>query len=125
VVDDFSKGRVLVAEDDTDLRDIIASFLDAKGWRVAALSTGPDAVLRAFLEPFTVVVLDVRSHASRGFITLRELRSRRPGLDVVVIASFGDTFIIRRARAMGAVEVLEKPFDLEELERAVSASSAG
>jgi DNA-binding NtrC family response regulator len=120
-----SKGLVLIGEDDRDLRDIIASFLEAKGWRVVATTVGPQTLARLGLEPFRVAVLDVRSLTSIGFRMLEELRVIDPALPVIVIASFGDVFVSRSARSMGASHVLEKPFDLEELEQALETLNLG
>jgi DNA-binding response OmpR family regulator len=114
------RGLVLVAEDDRDLRDIIAGFLEAKGWRVVALANGPEALERAREERFKVAVLDVRSPSSRGLGVLQTLRAWGSTLPVIVITSFGDAFLSARAMGMGATLVLEKPFDLEDLERAVN-----
>jgi DNA-binding NtrC family response regulator len=116
---------VLIGEDDRDLRDIIAGFLKAKGWRVVALAVGPQTLTRLWLEPFTVAVLDIRSFTPIGFKILEELKVIDPALPVIVIASFGDVFVSRWAHSMGASHVLEKPFELEELEQALASLNLG
>lgn len=118
-------GPVLIAEDDRDLRDIITAFLEAKGWRVVAVTGGPETLARVWLEQFIVAVVDVRSFASVAFRMLEELRAASPTLPVIVIASFGDVFVSRRARSMGAIVVLEKPFDLEDLAEALETLNLG
>lgn len=115
----LSKGLVLIGEDDRDLRDIIARFLEAKGWRVVVLTVGSESLTRLWLESFTLAVLDVRSFSSIGFKMLEELKVIDPTLPVIVIASFGDVVVSGWARSMGAAHVLEKPFDLEEFELAL------
>lgn len=120
-----ANGLVLVAEDDRDLRDIIAGFLEAKGWRVVALAIGPETLARVWRDRFTVAVLDVRSSTSTGFKVLEELREVDPNLPVIVIASFGDVFVSRRARGMGVAHVIEKPFDLEDLDQALGEVNLG
>jgi FixJ family two-component response regulator len=111
------KGFVLVVEDDDDLRDIIVSYLAMNGWHVVGVDPKPDVVS---LERIDVLVIDVRSLASLGFKMLAETRAKKPELPVVVIASFGDAFLSRRAEGMGAALVLEKPFNLEDLERGLA-----
>ena len=106
---------MLVVEDDPDLREIIVSFLATNGWEVAA--SDPVRADATALERVDVLVLDVRSPATPGFRIFGDTRARRPELPIVVIASFGDAFLSKRAEAMGAASVLEKPFSLEELER--------
>jgi two-component system, NtrC family, C4-dicarboxylate transport response regulator DctD len=112
------KGFVLVVEDDDDLRDIIVSFLAMNGWHVVGVEPRPAVSLS--LDRIDVLVLDVRSLASLGFKMLAEARARKPELPIVVIASFGDAFLSRRAEGMGAALVLEKPFNLEDLERGLA-----
>jgi DNA-binding response OmpR family regulator len=112
---------VLVAEDDRDFREIIASFLRAKGCEVIALANGPAAIEHARSERFDVAVLDVRSPTSRALGILQALRACGSTLPVIVITSFGDAFLSQRAIELGATRVLEKPLDLEDLERAVDA----
>jgi FixJ family two-component response regulator len=109
---------VLVVEDDADLREIIVSFLEMSDWTARGLEA--KALDAGTLERIDVLVLDVRSFASVGFKLLGDVRSRRPDLPVVVIASFGDAFLSRRAEGMGAALVIEKPFNLEDLERGLA-----
>lgn len=111
------RGLVLVAEDDRDLRDIITSFLGARRWSVTALANGPETLELARRERFNVVVLDIRSPASLGMTVLQSLRASGSTLPVIVITSFGDSFLAQRATSLGATRVLEKPFDLDDLER--------
>jgi FixJ family two-component response regulator len=109
-----SKRVVLVIEDDPDLREIIVSYLTMSGWEVAAGPIDPSS-----FERVAAVVLDVRSLATPGFRIFGDTRAQRPELPIVVITSFGDAFISKKAEAMGAASVLEKPFSLEDLERAL------
>ncbi len=112
-----SSRRILVAEEDHDLREIITAFLEAKGWSVITLESG--SALERVCSGLTIAVLDVRSVGTAGFKAFEKLRGVDPRLPVVVIASFGDAFVVKRARQLGAACVLEKPFDLEELENAL------
>lgn len=111
---------ILLAEDDPDLREIITSFLEARGRRVLALETIPQPWDGLASARAKMAVIDVRWAASPGFHTLVKLRESVPDLPVVVIASFGDESVAERARALGAARIIEKPFDLEELDEALA-----
>jgi DNA-binding NtrC family response regulator len=117
-VTELESKRVLIAEEDRDLREIIVGFLEAKGWSTIPLANG--AGLESVDGALAIAVLDIRSSVSMCCKILEQLRGTQPGLPVVVIASFGDAFVVRRAGELGAACVLEKPFDLEELDRALS-----
>lgn len=112
-----TKRTVLVVEEDPDLREIIVSYLVTNGWDVTAGDRLPSEGIS--FDEVDALVLDVRSQATAGFEVFGETRARRPELPVVVITSFGDASLSRRAAAMGAASVLEKPFSLEDLERAL------
>ena len=113
-----SKRAVLVVEEDPDLREIIVSYLATSGWEIARgdLASSDDSSL----DRIDALVLDVRSLATTGLKILGDTRARRPELPIVVITSFGDPFVSKRVEAMGAASVLEKPFSLEDLERALA-----
>jgi DNA-binding response OmpR family regulator len=111
--------RILVAEDDQDLRDIIVGFLEAKGWATVAVPNGPDALEHARREVFAIIVLDVRALLPPGLSVLERLRSTGSSVPVIVITSFGDAVLAERAAQLGASHVIGPPFDLEELERAI------
>jgi FixJ family two-component response regulator len=116
------KPVVLVALDDRDLSEIIATFLEAKGWFVVSVPSRPGAIDNVRKKSdvlITAAVIDVRSFASASFRLLERLCAENPRWPIIVIASFGDAFVANRARHLGAACVLEKPFDLEDLERAL------
>lgn len=115
-----ARTRVLVTEDDLDLRDIVTGFLEDEGWTVVAVANGGDALELATTEPFAVVVIDVPSRASEGLVLLQTLRARSADLPIVVITSFGDAHLSARATSLGATQLLEKPFELEELASALA-----
>jgi CheY-like chemotaxis protein len=110
---------VLVAEDDRDLRDILRLFFEGRGCAVVALENGAEALARVQRERFTVAVVDIRSPISVGVALLRILRHQRPDLPIIAITSFGDALLADRVEQLGATHVLEKPFELDELARAL------
>jgi CheY-like chemotaxis protein len=127
------RPRVLLAEDDEDLRLLLANALREEGLDVIECPNG--LVLVETLvshaergEPvFDLVVSDVRMPGVTGLSVLEaladweELRSLR----MVLITAFGDARIRRLARKFGAVSLLEKPFELTALTRVVRQAIAG
>jgi DNA-binding response OmpR family regulator len=115
--------RILVGEDDQDLRDIIVGFLEAKGWAVVAVPNGPSALEHARREIFAFIILDVRALLAPGLSVLERVRSTGSSVPIIVITSFGDAILAERASELGANHVIEKPFGLEDLERAIERCS--
>ena len=115
--------RVLLAEDDTDLRKVLAMALRREGYDVAEASDGNH--LRTYLgalvynkhhaDPVDLIITDVRMPGPSGVEMLEWLRGVVWSIPVIVITSFGDPVLHAEARRLGALAVLDKPFDVNEL----------
>ena len=119
--------RVLVAEDDAEMRSLIATALSADGCDVLEARDGRELfeILAAMsppnprLEPPDIVVSDIRMPGPSGLDGLALLRESTWSVPVIVITGFGDLATHDEARRLGAAIVLDKPFDLEVLRTAV------
>jgi DNA-binding NtrC family response regulator len=120
--------RILVAEDDRELRAFLEEVLRDAGYDCVAFATA-DAALR-FLdrEVVDLVVTDLIMPGMRGHELLRALRSRSPELHVIVITAFGSIDSAIELVRAGAYEYLTKPFATAEfllaVERALADSRA-
>jgi DNA-binding response OmpR family regulator len=120
--------RVLLAEDDPGMRDLLARILADSGYDVVQAIDGQellDLVSSALastpaMEPFDIIVTDVRMPSHTGMDALKLMRSAHVRTPVIVITAFGDEELHRAAYELGAW-VLDKPFDLEDFEEAVAA----
>jgi two-component system response regulator (stage 0 sporulation protein F) len=119
--------RVLLADDDDDLRTLLADALRAEGFSVTECSNGLALVetlvcrLEAGEQPFDLVVSDVRMPGVTGLSVLEGLSGWKEvqRLPMVLITAFGDTRLHELARRFGAVSLLEKPFEMTALMRVV------
>lgn len=106
-------GTVLVADDDSRIREILTRFLRNKGHRVVSTANGRDALSAMQALAFDAVLLDVLMPEMDGFTTLRRIKED-PGLEhVPVIMLSGDygRETVARCLALGADDYLRKPFD--------------
>jgi len=107
--------RIVVVEDEPDLRRFLATGLEAEGWSVTATADGPTGVRAALDEDVNCVVLDLMLPGLGGEEVLRRIRSSRPSLPVIVLtARDGVTDRVRTLDA-GADDYVVKPFSLSEL----------
>ena len=114
---------VMVAEDDPDMREMIADVLVAEGYEVAEARDGSELIghLQELTkqprgrERLAVIISDVRMPRLDGLDTLAALRCARWHTPVILITAFGDEEVHREAHDLGAVEVLDKPFSLARL----------
>jgi DNA-binding NtrC family response regulator len=124
--------RVLLAEDDDDLRWVLSNLLKTDGYDVVAVPDG-----RALLEhlgaaillehrdaPPDVIVTDIRMPGLTGMQILESVRSRGWNTPVVLISAFADDATRRKADALGATAFLGKPIDMGELQSVISRAVA-
>ena len=120
-----SRTTVLVADDDEDMRALIASTLRDDGYEVAEARDGADllAQLEAGLDDPRkrpdVVVSDVIMPELSGLGVLEALRRAQQRLPVILMTVVSDETIHTVAKRLGAVGVLRKPFDIDDLRTAI------
>jgi two-component system, NtrC family, response regulator AtoC len=113
--------RVLVVDDESLLRWSIAATLADAGHTVVDALDGATALraLRETTKPFDVVLIDYRLPDSNDLNLLANIRQRSPSSAVVLMTAFGTPDVITGARKLGVVGVLNKPFDVHVVNRAV------
>lgn len=112
---ELPSGRVLVVDDDPEVRDAVETALELEGHRVTTATDGLAALKRLGLAEFDAVVLDVLMPYLDGFEVCRRLRAsgnRTPVLILTARDSEPDTI---RGLDLGADDYLVKPFGLGEL----------
>lgn len=121
-IDTPRRPCVLLAEDDREMRMLVATTLRRAGWDVVEASDGVDMLdlIAWILERRTdwascVLVSDVRMPNMGGLEVLDHLRGLGWPGGTVLITAFGDEAIHTRARELGANAVLDKPFDFDVL----------
>lgn len=106
------------------MRGMLEAALGRAGFEVETATNGTDmlgrldAAQRVDRAPH-IVVSDICMPGLTGLDVLSRIRQRYPDLPVILITAFGDALTHRRARALGAVDVIDKPFDLGLLFRRV------
>lgn len=115
-------GRILIVDDESVFRELIQSFLQARGHQVHTESNGKAAARWLASHDVDVVVTDICMPESDGMELMMELRRRGTGVPVIVMSGgvLGEVaLVLRTAALLGARRALAKPFALEELAAAV------
>ncbi len=112
-------GRVLLVDDDAAIRTVVSEALRRDGHEVAAAAslTEQSALLESFAPD--VLITDVILPDGNGLDVVPAILDRFPGLPVIVLSAQNTLSTAVRANEQGAFEYLPKPFDLDELCRAV------
>ncbi len=118
---------VLLAEDDANLRSMLAIVLRRDGHRVQEFHDGGE--LRAHLRGSAgrnprltegvMVVTDLRMPAVDGLALMQEMRGIGLPLPFILLTAFGSPDVHASAHAAGAVAVLDKPFDFDDLREVI------
>jgi PAS domain S-box-containing protein len=121
--------RVLVVDDEAPIRRSLALYLERLGHRVEEAGDGREALDRivAAPAPYDVVLADLRMPGLGGDRLLAELRARGSGADRRVVFITGDALSDATAAGYAAagIPVVFKPFELEQVARAVELRAAG
>ncbi len=115
----MTRGKILVVDDDEAIRVVITEALRQDGHEVlTAGSVAEQVALTASFDP-DVLITDVILPDGNGLDNVPDLLVRKPGLPVIVLSAQNTLTTAVRATEQGAFEYLPKPFDLDELCRAV------
>ncbi|HET8722929.1 MAG TPA: sigma-54 dependent transcriptional regulator [Anaeromyxobacteraceae bacterium] len=108
-------ARVLVVDDQRNMRVTTAMLLRQAGLDVAEADGGEEALARLAAEPFDVVLTDLRMGEVGGMDVLRGALELSPSVQVIVMTAFGSIESAVEAVRQGACDYLTKPFQSEEL----------
>ena len=107
--------KVLIVDDEKDFLDIISERILARGMDVSTASSAEDALNMVEEESFDVVILDFMMPALDGFKALKLMKAKRPDMHIIVLTGNVPDEKRMEAKALGALDVIEKPPDLKDL----------
>ncbi|MCQ8184649.1 response regulator [Parvularcula maris] len=107
--------RILVCDDDTDLREMICEYLGERGFKAETCEDGRSLLEAVKVDPPALAVLDVRMPGMDGIAVLKELRSRY-AFPVIMLTAAAETVDRIVGLELGADDYIGKPVDLRELE---------
>ena len=114
--------RILLAEDDDEMRRLLARVLCDAGYEVIQCRHGMDVLKRfeAFIIDkgsldFEVIISDILMPGLTGLEILEDLHECRGFPPMILITAFGDEGVHARARKFGAAAMFDKPFEIDDL----------
>ncbi len=107
--------RVLLVDDEREFVTTLGERLEIRGLTVRIAYDGPEALKALEVEPFDVVVLDVRMPGVSGLEILKRMKTSRPDVPVILLTGHSATRDGIEGMRLGAFDYLMKPIDIDRL----------
>lgn len=109
------KAKILIAEDDANIRLGLVATLESEGYAVTAAGDGAQALKLYPQEKYDLVILDVMMPKASGYDVCRELRAKESRVPVLLLTAKGEEIDKVVGLKLGADDYVTKPFGVQEL----------
>ncbi len=111
----MSEKRILVVDDEPNMRKVLSALLRGDGYEVVAASSGEEALKHFRAEQFHAVITDLKMPGMSGLAVLSEVACINSSIPVIVITAYGTVENAVEAMKRGAYDYVLKPFDNTEI----------
>jgi PAS domain S-box-containing protein len=112
-------ARILILDDDANLRKTLSDILRIKGFEPVPLETGKEALERIQTEEFAVALIDLRLEDIPGLEVLRAIRQYSPDTECILVTGHASQATAIEAINLGAYSYVQKPFDMDQLSHTI------
>lgn len=109
------KSKILVIEDEKNMREILSILLEGEGYEVMTAPDGKTGIEQIKKEIYDLIITDIKMPGHDGFDVLREAKEISPETLVIMITAFGTTESAIEAMKLGAYDYIHKPFKIDEI----------
>ena len=118
------KARLLIVDDEKDFLDIMAERIRTRGMDVSTATSAQKALSMIRKETYDVVIMDFLMPEMDGFKALKLFKETRPDLQIILLTANLREEEGIEAKRLGAMDVIEKPADLNLLTQKIEAAKA-
>jgi DNA-binding response OmpR family regulator len=113
--------KLLIVDDETDVREFAANFFRKRKLEVITASSGEEALSTLEKQKFDLVLMDIKMTGIDGMETLRRMREKNTNTKVIMVTGKKpeEEEAFEQCRKLGAIDYIHKPLELDELERVV------
>lgn len=118
----MAQKRILLADDEDDIKTIVKLYLEASGYEVLTAFDGLDTLSMAETEKPDVIVLDVMMPVLDGFEVARKLKANplTREIPIIMLSAANQSSAIRKGLQVGARDYVVKPFEPSKLEQVIA-----
>ncbi len=109
------KSKILVIEDEKNMRDILSILLEGEGYEVVTAPDGITGIEQIKKDIYDLIITDIKMPGHSGFDVLKEAKEISPETLVIMITAFGTTESAIEAMKLGAYDYIHKPFKIDEI----------
>ncbi len=117
-------AKVLIVDDEKDFLDIMADRMRARGMDVSTATSAEDALEMVLTESYDVVIMDFMMPEMDGFKALKLFKESRPEVSIILLTGNVPEEKCIEAIKLGAMDVIEKPADLNLLTQKIEEAKA-
>lgn len=107
-------ARLLVADDERSMRELLELVFKREGHQVTSVSNGREALTMLGQNSYDLIITDVRMPDLTGIDLLKAVREQSPEIMVIMMTAFATINSAREAFKLGADDFIQKPFDVDE-----------
>jgi DNA-binding NtrC family response regulator len=105
-----SSVSILVVDDESMMRSLLERILTRDGYKVMSAEDGQDALRVLEAAPVDIIISDLKMPRMNGFELLKIVKQKYPGVAMIMMTAYGDTYTVKDALLLGADEYITKPF---------------
>ena len=114
-------AKLLIVDDEIDVREFAKNFFRKRGVDVFTASSGEETLSAISARAPDLVLLDIRMEGMSGMDALRTLRKQGNSVRIIMISGVEDEAMVQEAQSLSVTGFIHKPLVLEELEKVVMA----
>lgn len=115
------RGKILVVDDEPNIRELLSIYLKGKGYEVFTAADGEEALSMARRQRPHLVLLDIMMPNMDGMTALKRLREADPSMSIIMSTALTDLTRAQECLKLGAVDYITKPFHFQYIESTVAA----
>ena len=111
------KARILVVDDEEDLRKLLDAAVSKAGYHVTTAIDGSEAIAKVKSATFDIALLDIQMPNASGIEVLKYLQLNSPRTKSIILTGYADLKYAMEAKEFGASDFIRKPYTLEDILR--------
>ncbi len=112
-------NRILLVDDEETIRFVLRETLISEGYNVDIAEDAFQALEHFKLASYDLIITDIKMKGMNGIQLIREIKRSDLDLKIIIITAYGSLETVKEAAKLGVVEMISKPFKIQEIKDAI------